>query len=377
MLARLFLFLFAILVCLAQSPGPETRQRPNTRQPVAPAPSDRGPTFAERLGWARGDRVLILHMDDAGMSYDSNAGIEHVIENGLARSLSVMMPCPWVPAIVRFIKNHPEADAGLHLTLTSEWKDYRWAPLAGAGVVPGLIDQEGAMWSTVASVAARATPDEVGREIRAQLDRAERMGFHPTHLDSHMGTLFANAGFLERYVRLGMENRIPVMLPGGHDTYIRAGEDASEIARLKAEGRYMPGTPLPSDARIEQMRKLGEQLWRAGLPVLDDLHNDSYDWKMPPGMDPTDDDQLRRWRTGMYIKTLDQLKPGVTMVIMHCTAPTEMFGRISDSGLIRRADMLSMTDPAFARFLKEEGFFLTTWRELMERRQLSRGSSFK
>lgn len=325
-------------------------------------------TYAERLGWKKGDRVLILHMDDAGMSFESNAGIEMVIEKGLARSLSVMMPCPWVPQMVRYLKTHPEADAGLHLTLTSEWRDYRWGPLAGAELAPGLVDAEGAMWSSVNAVVSRATPQEVDREIRAQLQRAERMGFHPTHLDSHMGTLFASPAFLEKYVRLGIENQIPVMLPGGHNTYIREDLERPAIEKLKQEGRYKPGMALPSDSLVLEMRKIGEELWRSGLPVLDDLHNTSYGWKMPAGM-PNSDEDLRRWRTDRYIETIGALKPGVTMVIMHCTATTDVFSRISDSGDLRRADMLAMLDPKLRAFLAEEGFILTTWRELLERRR--------
>ena len=127
-------------------------------------------TFAERLGWKKTDRVLLLHMDDAGMSFDSDQGIIRVLEEGAAKSLSVMMPCPWVPHIVHYMKQHPGTDAGLHLTLTSEWRDYRWGPLAGAPAVPGLVDDEGAMHSGVAAVVMRAKPDEVDREIRAQLD---------------------------------------------------------------------------------------------------------------------------------------------------------------------------------------------------------------
>src|SRR5207248_389845 len=141
-------------------------------------------------------------------------------------------------------------------------------------------------------------PEEVDREIRAQLERAEKMGFHPTHLDSHMGTLFAKPEFLQEYVALGIEKKIPVMLPGGHDTYLQRDTKAD----------------------VAQARRIGQQLWDAGLPVLDDLHNSSYGWKPPPEA-RADDDQLRRWRTGKYIETLGQLQPGVTMVIMHCTAP--------------------------------------------------------
>jgi chitin disaccharide deacetylase len=56
------------------------------------------------------------------------------------------------------------------------------------------------------------------------------------------------------------------------------------------------------------------------------------------------------------------------MVIMHCTAPTEIFKHISHSGRTRKADMLAMTDPAFKKFLQDEKIILTTWREIKQRR---------
>jgi len=291
-------------------------------------------------------------MDDAGMSHDSNMGIEQVLEKGAARSLSVMMPTPWVPEIVHYIKAHPGTDAGLHLTLTSEWHEYRWGPLAGAPAVPGLVDPEGALWSSVAAVVMHAKADEVDREMRAQIERAERMGFHPTHLDTHMGTVYAKPEFLERYVELGIEKQIPVMIPGGHDTYIQTGGQSAST--------------------LDAVRALGVKLWDAGLPVLDDLHNSSYDWKIPPGI-AGDDEKLRKWRTERYMETLAELKPGLTMVIMHCTAPSEVFAHISSSGPIRKADMLAMLDPRFKAFLKEHGFIVTTWSEALERRRRVQG----
>jgi hypothetical protein len=305
-------------------------------------------TYAEKLGFPHGARVLILHMDDAGMSYDSNLGIERVFEKGVANSTSVMMPCPWVPQMVRYILAHPGTDAGLHLTLTSEWTDYRWGPLAGKSQVPGLTDKEGCLWADVRDVVLHANADEVDREIRAQLDRAETMGFHPTHLDSHMGTLFASDAFLMKYVALGIEKHIPVMLPAGNDFSIQQ-ETVSPASRIQA------------------MRKVGKMAWDGGLPVLDDLDNFSYDWKVPNGMQ-TDDAQLLRWREALYEKSLLALKPGLVMVIMHCTSPTVVFSKITDSGDIRKADMLVMLDPSFRKFLKDHGFILTTWREVASRR---------
>jgi len=150
-------------------------------------------TYAMRLGFPDSARVLILHMDDAGMSFDSDSGIIRVFEQGVARSTSVMMPCPWVPHMARYIVEH-HVDAGLHLTLTSEWKDYRWGPVAGAAAVPGLVDSTGNFWPDVADVVRHASAEEVSREIEAQLQKAERMGFHPTPPRFAHGYAICHAG---------------------------------------------------------------------------------------------------------------------------------------------------------------------------------------
>jgi hypothetical protein len=119
---------------------------------------------------------------------------------------------------------------------------------------------------------------------------------------------------------------------------------------------------------VDQIRGVGNMLWTAGLPVLDDLHNVSYGWKYPEGPNVTDD-AIRKFATSRYIETIRELKPGLTMVIMHCTAPSPVFEKISDSGVKRKGDMLAMTDPAFKKFLESEGYILTTWREVMKKRQ--------
>lgn len=306
------------------------------------------PTYAEKLGYPKGAKVLILHVDDVGMSWDSNEGAINAIEKGVATSLSVMMPCPWVPGFIHYLKQHPHTDAGLHLTLTSEWKDYRWGPLKGKPSVPGLVDKEGALWPSVEEVVKNASADEVEQEIRAQLARAREAGFEPTHIDSHMGTLFATPQFMERYIKVGIENKIPVMFPGGHSTMI---------------GKTMNMTP---ELRT-QLTQTGAMLWNAGLPVLDDLHNASYGFDYMKDMSISDVD-LQKIATKNYIQTIRELKPGLSMVIMHCTSPSEIFSKISDSGRTRKGDMLAMIDPEFKKFLQSEKIILTTWREVKEKR---------
>ena len=108
-------------------------------------------------------------------------------------------------------------------------------------------------------------------------------------------------------------------------------------------------------------------IWNAGLPVLDDLHNYSYDWQIPDNI-KNDEKKLQAFKTQKYIEGIKSLKPGVTMMIMHCTAPTEVFKYISESGPTRKGDMLAMLDPALKKVLQDEHIILTTWRELRERR---------
>ena len=304
-------------------------------------------TYADKLGFPKGAKVLIMHVDDVGMSYDSNIGAIKAVEEGVATSMSVMMPCAWVPGFVHYLKTHPNIDAGLHLTLTSEWKDYRWGPLSGKPSVPNLVDSEGAMWQSVQETAKHASADEIEKEIRSQLDRARVMGFEPTHMDSHMGTLFAREDYLERYFKVGMEEKIPVMFPGGHNSMIMK----EAVAGLT----------------LEKAQTIGKMLWSAGLPVLDDLHNISYGWTMDKVVKPNDKD-LQKYKTQKYIESFKDLRAGVTMVIMHCTSPTEVFEHISDSGNTRKGDLLAMIDPVLKKYIQDNKIILTTWRELKQRR---------
>jgi chitin disaccharide deacetylase len=292
-----------------------------------------GQTYAERLGWKPGDVVVILHVDDAGMSHSSNRGAIEATENGVATSCAVMMPCSWVPEIAHYLQAHPQTDSGIHLTLTAEWKSYRWGPLTGRAQVPGLVDAEGCLWPSVSEVAKSATADEIEREIRAQVDRAERLRIPITHLDSHMGTLFARPDYYERFAKVGMEKRIPILIvnPNG--------------AHLAPDERQTAGL----------LGTWADRLWKAGLPVLDDLYTEFTSTKSD--------------KTEQLTKVLQELKPGVTEILFHASNPTDEFPLVTGSSEARRADLKALTDPRVKRVIQERGIILTTWRELMERRQ--------
>ncbi len=291
-------------------------------------------TFGERLGWKSNEVVVILHVDDVGMSHPSNRGAIRATEEGVATSFATMMPCPWVPEIARYLKAHPTADNGLHLTLTAEWQLYRWGPVAGKAAVPGLVDGEGCLWHSVQEVAAHATADEVERELRAQLDRARTLGLPITHLDSHMGTLFARPDYFERFARVGIEAKLPVLAIGGAGTHLDAEERAGS----------------------EQLRPWIKKIWNAGLPVLDDLFTGFT--RFPAQEKPA--------RLAALLK---ELEPGVTEILFHASEANEEFPLITGSSAARGADLQALLDATVRRTIKERGILVTTWRELMDRRQ--------
>lgn len=290
-------------------------------------------SFGERLGWQKDEVVIILHVDDVGMSHSSNVGAIRAIEEGVGSSFAIMMPCPWVPEIADYLQQHPNVDSGLHLTLTSEWKPYRWPPLAGP-TVPGLIDPEGCLWRSVAQVITRATPAEIDREIRAQLARARKLNIPITHLDSHMGTLFARPDYFAQYVKLGIEEQIPILVAGGHMTYA-SKENPAAVNRLR---EWIP------------------KIWDAGLPVLDDLHTDTYGW-------PPEEKEAR------LVQLLKDLKPGITEILFHASEPSDVFPLITSSSESRRGDLNALLSPAVRRTIEDRSIQLTTWKELMRRRQ--------
>ena len=293
------------------------------------------PTFGERLGWKPEDRVLILHNDDVGMSHESNLGTIEGYENGLITSNSTMMPCSWVLEWRDYVRDNPKVDNGLHLTLTSEWKHYRWRPVAGEPAVPGLIDEEGYIHRSVQDTIKHATADEVEAEIRAQIALAEKMGLPITHLDSHMGTLFYNPAFFERYIKVGIEKQIPIMMMSGR------GEPENDAQRAMMAG----------------IRAAAEVVWAGGLPVLDYLQTSTAD---------TGDAKVM---TQTLIENLRKLEPGITQIILHGTRQGCNFHAISGSGEKREAELEMVLSEDVKKVIEEEGIILTTYRELMERRK--------
>jgi predicted glycoside hydrolase/deacetylase ChbG (UPF0249 family) len=207
-------------------------------------------SLAERLGYKPTDRLLIVNADDVAMSHEANAATIDGMENGQITSGSIMVPCPWFAEIAHYAREHPNADFGLHLTHTSEWKRYKWRPLSDASVVPGLIDTLGNLWPSIEEVYENASPEQAEVEIRAQIELALKAGIDVTHLDSHMGTLQFDPTYHEVYLKLAKEYDVPMRV-ASQETLDAFGM-VGRRERVREDGVLFP------DYMIYQERKEGE-----------------------------------------------------------------------------------------------------------------------
>ncbi len=286
-------------------------------------------TTAQKLGYGPNDKIIMVHADDIGMSHAVNTASIEAFKHNMITSGSIMVPCPWFPEIADYAKQHPELDLGIHLTLTSEWKYLRWRPVAPLEKVPGLLDEQGFMWKSERQTALKATPQEIETELRAQIDRALAFGIKPTHLDTHMGTLYTRKDFFEVYVKLGKEYKLPIMA-------MRPTPEAMALAK-------QDGAPITPEmlAKVEA----------DGLPVLDYLVTGVAGRTFAE-------------RKQAYHALLRNLKPGVTMLIVHLGLDNDELKATTGSWQQRHADFLSFTDPETKKLMDELGIKTTTWREL-------------
>jgi chitin disaccharide deacetylase len=161
---------------------------------------------------------VVIHADDVGMCHGANQAFVELRRLGAISAGSVMVPCPWFPEIAEAAAADPTLDVGVHLTLNAEQHGYRWGPVSRPPRGSGLTDADGYLWQTVAQVRANAHPDAVEEEWRAQIDRALTAGIDVTHLDAHMGSALAPQ-WCDRYVALGVEYRVPVLITETLSTY--------------------------------------------------------------------------------------------------------------------------------------------------------------
>ncbi len=134
-----------------------------------------------------GSGLLIVNADDLGLTPGVNAAVAEAFEFGILTSTSVLAVAPAFEhaALLRRNGRLEGLGVGVHFALVGEDP-----PLLSAREVPTLVDRHGrfpASWRQLLprAAAGRIDPDELRRELSAQLQRVLDAGFVPTHVDTH------------------------------------------------------------------------------------------------------------------------------------------------------------------------------------------------
>ena len=282
-------------------------------------------TLQERLGYPKTAKLLIIHADDLGMAHAENSGSILAMEKGSVNSASIMVPCPWFSEIADYAKDHPNSDFGIHLTLNSEWKQYKWRPVLGSDEVRTLVDKSGFFYADLESVDLKANAAEVENELEAQIELALAHGVDLTHLDTHMGALVLNPDLFLVYKRLGKRFKLPILLAKGDlDTY------------------GLPASLLDDeDIVLDQIYVAAPKDFQQGLEAY-------------------------------YSDILKNLSDGVHTILMHTAHQTEELEAVTigheDYGAKwRQQDLDFFTSEKCKDLLKEHHIQLITWREIRDK----------
>ena len=172
-----------------------------------------------RLGYPADAKLLIINADDLGMAHSQNDASFAGLDQKLVTSATAMVPAPWFGEVAAYARTHPDADLGLHLTLTAEWQTFRWGPVTPRNLVPSLVGPDGNFYATTEEFAQHAKVDEVETEVRAQIERAKAMGLEPTHLDAHMHSLYATPQLFAVLKKVAAEYKLPIRMARNESTF--------------------------------------------------------------------------------------------------------------------------------------------------------------
>lgn len=287
--------------------------------------------LAERLGFADDDRVLILHADDVGSSHAANAAAFECLGQGSLTSGSVIVPAAWFPEAAAYAREHPIADIGVHLTLTCEYDSYRWRALTDRSVGPGLYDEEGYLWRTVAEAVDHISVREAEAELRSQVETALAAGIDATHLDTHMGTV-VHPRFIETYVSLGLEYGIPIF-----------------AYRPNPERLRRSGLSDFWDALEPQLKRLDD----AGFPVLDHVLVSTLEH--PPEQ-----------KEAYFRRLFAELRPGLTHFLVHPAVPSDEVRVMADTAPMRGREYELFRDRSMADELARLGVKTIDYRRIRD-----------
>ena len=274
--------------------------------------------LSELLGYNKNDKLLIIHADDLGLSSSVNQASFDALDNQYINSASVMIPAPNVNEVATYFKKNPDVDLGLHLTFTSEWKDYKWHGISQKDSISSLINNDGNFYEKKKQIIKNSNPEDIRKELQAQIDYAISLGIKPTHLDSHEGVLFFSPEF-DKYISELEKNRIPVTI-------------------RKSRAHFNNDFPQPKNLVVVKMYMADKNI------------------------------SFENW-AGYYDYILNNLDPGLNEMIVHLGLDNNEMKKITSNRVAfgskwRNLDYDVVSSPGFKAALIKNNIKLVTWRQI-------------
>ncbi len=226
------------------------------------------------LGYPADARLLIINADDFGMCNSVNEAIVGALKKGIVRSTSLMVSCPWSLHAMHFLADHPEIPFGVHLTVISEWVDYRWGPVTLREKVPSLIDKAGYFYNfeQMPGFLAQVSLDQLEIEFRAQIEFVLAAGLKPTHLDWHCLRLGGREDIFDVMLRLAKEYGLALRVVG-----------RSWIEKVQSQGYPTNDHDFLDSYLLDPITKAAQY-----AELLRELPVGLNEWAVHPGLDTSE-----------------------------------------------------------------------------------------
>ena len=301
--------------------------------------------IAERLGYESDAKLLIIHGDDIGVSHSVNIASFDGYLNNVINSGSAMIPSPWIKEVAVFHKKYPEYDLGLHLTLTAEWKNYKWRGVSSSNEIRFLINNENEFFDNTSDVNINADPEEVRKELQAQINFARLIGINPTHIDTHMGALAVNKYLWRVYIEIGHKNKLVPMVTKSRGLNLFDEEFPMPEYIVPVNDIYML---YPGADRTFIENSTGVDI--ANTLIVNDIYKYD-DW------------------FNLYSSKIESLSPGLNVFLLHLGYDNEELRAVTIDhpeygSLWRQLDFDVFNSEEIKKVLKDNDVKLVTWGEI-------------
>ena len=218
--------------------------------------------LVERLGYPAEAKLVIISCDDLGCCHAANVGVYQAMREGMATCASIMVPAPWARHAAT--EYRPSDDVGVHLTLNAEHDHYRWGPVTHA---PSLLSGDGGFPRNIDDLWEHADPEEVYRELKAQITRAQAWGIDVTHLAPHLTAITLRPEFFSIYLDLAVELELPIR----HPSTVTAEQAGVPFRRLAADEGVVFPDHFDHDWRAGSRQRVLDGLARLA-PGVTEMH---------------------------------------------------------------------------------------------------------